>query len=162
MFLSSLPFSRKAGTGDEGDEAEKEKITSPKYEFGGPIGAVVLMLLLPCTLYYIFYLVTKGLCLHSHNISDFINTTSDATAKIPFNNMLEMRNMLFRAFIAFSYTWDSFAALVVFVWFASHVLLDQMLVSEKHLVEISPHGESVTYRISGHLQVQYLYFCFVL
>lgn len=100
------------------------------YEFGGPIGGVSIMVLLPLVVYFLYYSASSQYKFKFWNISGL-------AGELP---------------TSFDQVFSKEALLVVVIWFLFNVILERVLYHTKVKGVVLRSGERLTYRISGHLQ----------
>ena len=105
-----------------------------EYEFGGPIGALAVMFLLPVVIYGLFFLCNKDYCLTFENILLF--DWNSFQQKLPdMNGLLNER-----------------ASYMFVGWIAFHILLERILPGEVAYGTQLRNGGTLSYCMSGHLQ----------
>lgn len=111
-------------------KVEKEEI---HYEFGGPIGALGVILGTPFVMYMLFFLCNNSMCLSNPLNFDW----SKFVAQIKFENFFSNE-----------------ASIMYLGWLAFNVLLERILPGETVEGTVLPNsnGKRLKYTMSGHLQ----------
>lgn len=101
-----------------------------EYEFGGPTGAAGIIMLLPATVYFLYFAASKDYHFNVTNYADLRLHLPSALSEV--------------------WNWQAFG--IILAWFAFNVILERTLVHTKATGVILKSGKQLTYRISGHLQ----------
>ena len=105
-----------------------------EYEFGGPLGALCVIIFLPVVIYGLFFLCNKEYCLTRKEIFEF-------DLEVFKKSLPEIDELL-----------NDSASYAVLGWMGFHTLLERILPGEvAYGTELST-GERLAYTLSGHLQ----------
>ncbi len=104
-----------------------------EYEFGGPLGALGVIVGLPVVIYALYFVCNADSCVSNPFTFDW----KLAYDKIPCCHM-----ELFSKEATFMYLG----------WMAFHVILERVLPGEEALGVVLPNNKKLSYTLSGHLQ----------
>ena len=112
------------------------------YEFGGPLGALGVMLGLPLLIYALFFVSSRLDA--GFDVLSFEDVSSSATL---WQTLEKLASSYWEC--SSKYMWSSAALKMVVFWICFQVFLERVLPGEK-VVGVSPH--CLPYVMSGHLQ----------
>eukprot|EP00301_Raphidiophrys_heterophryoidea_P023405 c7311_g1_i1.p1 GENE.c7311_g1_i1~~c7311_g1_i1.p1 ORF type:complete len:441 (-),score=90.12 c7311_g1_i1:69-1391(-) len=132
---------RKPMSSEKPSTTEKERLvqTHPHYEFGGPIGAVGVIVGLPVAVVALSSLCTRDYCVTPSNISSV------------FQHLPSVGDL---------FSLSAFGVIVG--WMVFQILLERFLPFSEADGVLLPNGQRLKYRISGHLQLWVSLVCVVI
>ncbi|GBG32972.1 Delta14-sterol reductase [Hondaea fermentalgiana] len=99
------------------------------FEFGGPIGALGIMFLLPCVILFLFIAASKD---YKFVLTNYKGLLDQLPKKV-------------------DQVWEGEAFIVILIWFSFHVLLERVLYCNVVEGTVLRDGTRLKYRLSGHL-----------
>ena len=169
--------SRPPSGGASTPAAPKAKVRALPHEFGGPVGALATMVLLPVTIYALLLLCDGDQCVgwdyaswaavlgakrlgrssssgggSGGGVAALLNATASAGADVCGASATILSPECAAA--VGEMLWSNDAALVVAVWMCAQVALERLLPAEIGLgvaLPGSPSGKRLRYRLNGHL-----------
>ncbi|OQR98794.1 hypothetical protein ACHHYP_07835 [Achlya hypogyna] len=101
------------------------------YEFGGPLGAVFIMTVLPLVVIFLFRACNADYCVD--NRFDLAELYAQVTAPMALSTLLDTRSIL-----------------VVFGWFGFQVALERLVPGSYHAGVLLSTKERLQYKVNGH------------
>ncbi|OQR91734.1 ATP-dependent RNA helicase dbp4 [Thraustotheca clavata] len=101
------------------------------YDFGGPFGAVFIMIILPLVVLFLYRGCNASYCVD--NRFDLKELYEQVTSSMPFEDLIN-RDAIF----------------AVFGWFAFQVALERFVPGSYHEGVLLPTKERLTYKVNGH------------
>jgi len=111
-------------------KANPQEEREVEYEFGGPIGAALIVLIMPTVILFLRFAATKEYKFNVFNALELLEHLPESASQL----------------------WNLKAFLVIVGWFIGQVLLERTLFYEPVDGVVLSTGERLKYRISAHLQ----------
>ena len=112
------------------EKIETNSNSKPHFEFGGPLGALSVIVGLPIVIYALFYLCNDEYCINYSFDFSFEKLSKSINKPI----------LTINGFIMYV------------TWIGFHILMERILPGEVAEGALTPRGRKLTYVLSGHLQ----------